>query len=254
MANQKQSVSPLSRELTGDMPEGSPQFDPDHKAAADTPAGETPPGGPASSPGEGKAAGSGKKSKGEIDPDQWSHLKDKFGFKFDPALHEVKKDNTPKLSKNGLLCRKPGRTKTKTRSRVFTGPQPAGEGAAAPEAMPGTEAHHYAAAGNAMAQTIFAIGVALGGEEWQPAKNEALGLNESDQMAAAWADYFRAKGVVDIPPGMAVGIACASYALPRLAMPKTRGRLGRLVDWFKRRKGKRREEVPAGDKGEKETA
>ncbi|HHJ14267.1 MAG TPA: hypothetical protein ENJ79_07800 [Gammaproteobacteria bacterium] len=236
MMNQSASVTDLGRELAGDMPEGSPHLRESGEAGGPV-SGEPKAGGkpePDAKP-DGKGAG----DENSI-PEKYRHLRDKFGFAFDPELHETKKNGEPKLSKNGLLCRRPGPRKKASKSYVFRGaPQEPTAGPA-----PGTEAAHYAAAGRAMAETIFGIGQAFFGSEWAPRVDEAMGLDERAQMSDAWAQYFRAKGVVDIPPGIAVSVAMASYALPRLATEQTKGRLRRMVEWAK---GRRK----AGDKPSK---
>lgn len=238
---QNKSVSNLAKQLTGDMPEGSAHMNPDNQKETDKqPAQEA--AGDSTAPGKGQK---GEKGKGGIDPKQYSHLKDKNGFSFDPEIHETKKDGTPKLSKNNILCRRPGRRAGASKSRVFAGPQKPEDKA---EVLPGSENAHYEAAGRAMAQTVFGVGVMLFGEEWRPMRQEQVGLDEAAQMQDAWADYFRARGVVDVPPGVAVGIAMVSYALPRFGMPKTRSRLGALVDRWKGRKRRK----PAPETNDKE--
>lgn len=240
--NQNDTVSILGKQLAGDMPQGSDHLNPANRTKTDSqPAPGT--GADSAAPETGPK---GEKGKAGVNPKQYSHLKDKNGFSFDPDIHETKKDGTPKLSKNGVLCRRPGRRAGASKSRVFTGPQP-GEQA---EILPGTESAHYDAAGRAMAQTIFAAGAALFGEEWQPQRVESVGLDEDAQMQSAWADYFRARGVVDVPPGVAVGIAMVSYALPRLSMPKTRNRIKGLIAKFRGRKQKK--EKPDSEQNSKE--
>ena len=238
--NPNKTVSKIGRELAGDMPQGSEHLkgpEPDSGAA---PGGEQKP-----EPNKSKA-GSAKKP--EIDLKKYAHLKDKHGFAFDPKVHKTKAGGEPVIGKNNLLCRRPGRRPAESKSFVFQG-APA-EGAPGEQPGPGTEAAHYAAAGQAMSATIFAVGQMLGGRDWAPKAVPEMGLDESAQMADAWAAYFRAKGVVDIPPGMAVSIACASYALPRFTLPSTQTRLGKLRDWWKNRKDKKPDKPPKQDKQE----
>lgn len=85
------------------------------------------------------------------------------------------------------------------------------------------------AAGVACAHTMFVMGQALGGVEWAPRQNAEM--NEVSMMEKAWGDYFVAKNLTDFPPGLALSIACASYALPRFTMPVTRSRMVRLKSW-----------------------
>ncbi len=233
MGNRKETVSQLKKELTAEMPGGSPQFSPENRektapqnnhvdAKPATAAGAV---GQDNQPKEGKPA-----AKGDIDPKQFAHLKDKAGFAFDPEKHEIKKDGTPKLSKNGLLCRKPGRQK-KPQSRVFPGAQPLPEQTAEP--LPGTETAHYQAVGAFAASMLFNAGMMIDADEWQPAEHERAMLTD------AFANYARAQGVEDIPPGLALVIAVGSYVGPRMVKQKTRGKLGRFIDKWKNRKQKK---------------
>ena len=76
------------------------------------------------------------------------------------------------------------------------------------------------------------LGIVAGGAEWQPRVDNSIGLNEAETMTKAWRDYYAAKGIRDIPPGVALTIALAAYTLPRAMMPQTQSRLQRLKNWF----------------------
>lgn len=88
-------------------------------------------------------------------------------------------------------------------------------------------------AGKAAAHAMFMMGVAIGGEEWQPVVNPEVGINEPEMLTGAFADYFEAKGVEDFPPGVALTMAVLSYAAPRFQQPKTKTRFGLLKAWLK---------------------
>lgn len=251
--NQPASVSRLAADLTGEMPAGSPQHKPDTppqeggagpaEQGAAPPATSVPPAGAGKSkPGK---AGKGGKSKEKRDPAEFAHLRDKHGFAFDPAVHKTKPDGSPLLTSDNRLWRKSGVRPKQSKSFVGAGPIPPGAPGAAPDAQPapGTEAAHYQASGQVMAETLTGVCAMLGGEDWHAAEHEKAAL------ANAWGNYFRSKGLTDIPPGVAVLIATGGYLLPRLSKPTTRGKLARLVQRFRDRKRKAAPTVSANEQG-----
>lgn len=139
---------------------------------------------------------------------------DRDGRQFDPSLHCVDADGSPKLTARGFLRLKRQSNK------------------AMQNAESQTLAPTYQAAA-VMAGTIFALGVSIGGDEWSPKIDKSLGINEQEQMIEAWRKYFEAKGIQELPPWLEVAVVMGGYVLPRLAAPKTRSRLGNLGLWLK---------------------
>lgn len=151
--------------------------------------------------------------------------RDANGEAFNPAIH------SGSLLKNGTWRRKKsagpntsaragtiGRGK---RSNATVGDAPA---------QPDNSAEVSArAAGIAAAGAVLMIGVAVGGEEWQPRKDP---IDEREMLTGAFGDYFVAKGVTDFPPGVALFLALSMYAAPRFTMPQTRTRMQRFKDWI----------------------
>lgn len=84
------------------------------------------------------------------------------------------------------------------------------------------------------------MGQVVGGEEWAPMHNKAIGLDERAMMHTAFGDYFVASGKTDIPPGAALTFCVLAYAAPRFAMPKTQTRFQKvksaIVTWWVNRK------------------
>lgn len=150
--------------------------------------------------------------------DEYRGRVDAEGTAFDPAIHATDDAGRPKKTKTGKWSKKRGR-----KSRTGYSQKQAGKTSADIEAEQ---------AGLATAQVIFTMGVAIGGEEWQPVIDDSTGVNEPHQMAQAWAEYYKATGITNMPPWLTVVIACGSYAMPRLAMPKTQTRLQRLRGWI----------------------
>jgi len=175
---------------------------------------------------------------------QFSHLKDRDGNGFDPAVHKTNKNGEPTLSPKGLLIKKPGRKP----GQQYAGQQKshvAGGGAqSAPIADKDQVAKMQArASGTMAANLVLQIGIVAGGQEWQPRRDEQSGLDEKVMLESAFADYFEATGKTDIPPGMALTVAVGAYALPRFTMPQTQTRLQKaktaIKQWWVNRKLKK---------------
>lgn len=238
MDNRPATVKQLGNQLAGGMPAGSDHLKDTPTAEAGSKTGADEPNPAGSQPAPGKKSG---KSKAEpVNPADYAHLKDKNGFAFDPDIHKTKLDGTPKLTKGNQLWLKSGKRINNSKSFIKRGAaQPGAQPGSETDAPgPGTEAAHYEASGRVMAETIFSLGQMFFGPEWAP-QQVAGQIDERGQMSTAWAEYFRAKGLSDIPPGMAIAIAMGSYTLPRLAMPTTKSRFTRLGAWFKNRKKKK---------------
>jgi hypothetical protein len=155
------------------------------------------------------------------------------GTIFDPAIHAVDDDGKPKKTLLGKFAKKRARDKgvknsgTPAVSRLGTGKpaQSADDKKAAQEA----EARN---AGAIAAGAMFTFGMLIGGEEWQPIKDHTTGTDEAAMMAKAFGDYFAAKGMTDIPPGVALCIAIGGYIVPRCFMPKTQTRFQKIKNWI----------------------
>lgn len=190
---------------------------------------------------------------------RWSHIRGTDGLTFDPAVHQVKKDGSPVLSSKGNCVRKRGTGRVSrtgvvtprggTSARVSSPKQSVVGGAPVGTRSTGDQPQQAAViaartAGVAAANALISLGVGLGGEEWSPRSDKKQGLEERDMLESAFGDYFVAKGMEDIPPGIALIIGIGCYALPRFTMPKTQTRLsklkGKLASWWVRRRDKKR--------------
>ena len=174
--------------------------------------------------------------KEKAEKEEFAHLRDKNDKPFDPTRHQTKKDGTPSVSKLGKLILKPGRKKADSAIGSALG----GIGApATPEQKQSVSAR---AGGKAAANLLITIGIAAGGDEWQPTKDPSIGLDEQLMLETAFGDYFEATGRGDLPPGVALLTAIGFYALPRFRQPKTQSRINRLVShikkWWAKRKMK----------------
>lgn len=147
-------------------------------------------------------------------------LRDTAGNIFDPSIHDANPDGTPKLKANGRFAKKRGR-------------KPGSPGNATSPDPTASRRQASLQAGRATAEAIFALGQAIGGDEWRPIIAVEQGINEPQQMIEAWASYYQATGKTDVPPWVIVAIACGAYALPRTRLPKTQSRIKSFWGWLR---------------------
>lgn len=171
---------------------------------------------------------------------------DGAGVPFDPAIHVTGADGKGVTTVRGTWALKRGRKATNAgNAQSVTKSTLGGPAAVTPQQMTqqaqqaATDAKSRAA-GVAAAELLFAVGQMIGGEEWSPMQNKALGLDERPVMHSAFGDYFVATGTTDIPPGAALTFCIIAYIAPRFAMPKTQTRFGKIkgaiAQWWVNRK------------------
>jgi len=149
--------------------------------------------------------------------------RDPQGNSFDPAKHQSNSDGTPKLSpKTGRLMK-------------LRKPRAARSSVAQPDAplQGGGEAVQTRMAATATIESIGMLGRMLGGEEWAFVRSVEHGIDEKASGIDAFDQYYTAKGVTDIPPGVIIAIWALSYIGPRLAMPTTKSRMQLGWAWVK---------------------
>jgi hypothetical protein len=166
--------------------------------------------------------------------DTIAKLVDKNGEGPDPEKHVFNDDGTPKINADGTLKLKRGRKKGSTVQPKSTIGNTSNIGSSKP-AVGNISAR---VGGVAAANLVIAIGCSIDFEEWQPQPGE------KESLESAFADYFEAKGLEDIPPGWALCVALGAYALPKFTRPKTQSKLSGITRWigekwykFKNRKG-----------------
>lgn len=179
------------------------------------------------------------KNEAESAKAEYAHLRDADGNPFDPDIHVTQADGSPSLTKRGKLRKRPGRKAgqssgtTASASRLKTP-----EGGTAEVTM--RQRQQARMSGAAAANALIMLGVTVGGDEWQPIANRAEGIDEREQLQIAFGDYFEAKGMNDIPPGVALSIAVVAYAAPRFTMPKTQSKFQRFREnvaaWIAKRR------------------
>lgn len=144
---------------------------------------------------------------------------DAKGTPFDPAKHV-----RAKHSRTG--CWMPRRQPAAGRAESAAPASGSFVAPDAPAAPPPAPADQFEAAGAAATAALIAVGVTAFGDEWIPRKGEP------ENLQGAFAAYFRAKGVADVPPGLALAIAVLGYAGPRFTQPETLTRLQKFKLWL----------------------
>jgi len=162
---------------------------------------------------------------------EYDHLKDTDGFSFDPTKHKTNKSGEPTVTKLGKLIKKAAKKAQtgETKKKSFVGnndPIPQSE-----DQIAKLQAR---ASGTVAANLLMTMGIAFGGDEWQPRSDPNSGLNEKSMLENAMSDYFEATGKTDLPPSMVLVVAVGAYALPRFTMPKTQSRLSTLKNGIKK--------------------
>jgi len=124
---------------------------------------------------------------------------------FDPLLHAVNPDGSPKRKVDGSYAMKRGRK---------SGAVPTTNSAPAQSAQ--TPTINVDEASRQACNMLVNGAVLLMGEQWAPVdKDEAKGLQTS------FKNYFEARGVPNVPPEVGLVVAVLAYSLPRITHEKT---------------------------------
>jgi len=147
---------------------------------------------------------------------------DRLGNKFDPALHEVNSNGSPRINRDGYLAGKPGRPgKFKQAHASRQEPPPADHAQIQPQVQPDQEAADRKATAAFFTLMFISGSVGLFGEEWLPTK----GMNEQEMLINKCDDWLKSMGISDLPPGLALVAAVGAYAAPRVFKPNTQTRM-----------------------------
>ena len=145
---------------------------------------------------------------------------------FDPLLHAVNPDGTPKRKVDGSYAMKRGRKSGVPQSPSSAAPAVASQATITPDE-----------AARQSCNMIINGAVLMFGEQWEPRdKDEAKGLQIS------FKNYFEARGVPNVPPEVGLIVAVLAYSLPRITHEKTVSRFQtiklRAFEIFKAVRGK----------------
>lgn len=127
---------------------------------------------------------------------------------FDPLVHAVNPDGSPKRKVDGSYAMKRGRK---------SGALPSPSSTTSPAAQVAqTPTINVDEASRQSCNMLINGAVLLFGEQWAPQdKEEAKGLQIS------FKNYFEARGVPNVPPEVGLVVAVLAYSLPRLTHEKT---------------------------------
>ena len=158
---------------------------------------------------------------------------------FDPAVHSVNPDGTPRLRVDGSYARKRGKGGRKSgdgengdslfsTDTISPGPM-VGATAQGPSPTP-TATTTAPQMNSAQAATMLVVACTtvmckLVGPEWAAEKPEQKALADATKI------YLDSKGGLNVTPEMGLFIAISMYAVPRLAHENTRSKFGKVVDW-----------------------
>ena len=145
---------------------------------------------------------------------------------FDPAIHAVNADGTPKRKSNGDYALKRGKKPGQSSLPKPGAPVSAGEPVTQNSAPAVTVSSEQAA--KMAANCIINLTVAICGEEvGKPeSKEEAEGLKN------CFKDYFDVRGVPDVPPELGLVIGLFGYMGHRLTNEKALSRIDKLKIQF----------------------
>lgn len=150
---------------------------------------------------------------------------------FDPAVHAVNPDGTPRKKSDGGFAMKRGRkpgTVTSAPGATPAQPRPDTGPAKSPKA-----ARQSGVITNAMAAKYIFASATTGlaqvlGPEWLPESQE-----EADGMRGVIKDYFDAHGQVQISPETMLALSVIGYSVPRVQHENTRTKIVRAFGWVK---------------------
>lgn len=167
---------------------------------------------------------------------------DATGRPWNPLYHEDPK----RLNRDGFIAlRRGGASKAKAGD-----PRPPLKSVAKTEAATPSATLDQSAQIETSATTcagLFFVGcVAIGGEDLAPNEKE----NEKEIIKGYFADYFRAKGVIDIPPGIALAAGLGMYVATKWNRPtfaKRRATLWEKIGrWWNDFRWRRKNSAPRG--------
>src|SRR5271163_1870457 len=163
---------------------------------------------------------------------------DALGIPWDPTQHATGKDGKGVRTDKGAWRKRRGVTgsasylgkgsKTQTKT-----PDPAEVEALNKQTLE----KQNRMAGMMAAAMLINVSTAIGGDEFQARRIKIPGTDatydEREFLSQAFGDYFVAKQITDLPPGMVLVSALSMYYLPRFREPKVRERGGKIGAWFK---------------------
>lgn len=138
---------------------------------------------------------------------------DREGRSFNSEIHEADEMGNPVIGKDGYLNLKRGRKK----------------GGSSPLDNPETRGTFLAAQTSAL--LFVNIGVGIFGNDWSPEKTDKY--DEQEHLINSFFEYYKYKGITDIPPDIAFYAAIGGYAFKRMSKEEPRKRMGVILSALK---------------------
>lgn len=149
---------------------------------------------------------------------------------FDPAIHAVNEDGTPKRKASGAYALKRGR-KAGTSAASALPPKNAAANPAVGE--PGSQSEPVTInpdeAARQSANLVINASVWILGEEIGKPQDKS----EAEGLKLSFKNYYEARGVPNIPPEIGLFLAIGSYIGPRMMHEKSRSKMEMIGIWFK---------------------
>lgn len=163
------------------------------------------------------------------------------GRPFDPAIHVSDSLGNPVLGDRNKLKIKPsakGGRPPKVQSIVGAAKPSKADPVQAPgPAAPEVDEAKLKASAAVLTGGFFTIAQILGGPDFKPEYiDEAQTINERALLESSVADYLRATGATDIPPGIALAIVAGSIVASRATRPTVQARFAKMVGHFRKSK------------------
>jgi hypothetical protein len=163
------------------------------------------------------------------------------GRPFDPALHAVDSTGAPIVGdRNRLKMRQQvGSSKgrpVRVKSVVGKPAEAASDAEPAASSPAGVEVDEskLKAAAAVLTGGFFTVAQILGGDDFKPESiDEAGTISERALLESSVADYLRATGSTDIPPGIALAIVAGSIIAKRAPRPAVQARFAKMVGHFR---------------------
>lgn len=159
---------------------------------------------------------------------------DERGRRFDPELHKAGPDGKPLINSKGYITMKRGGAAQKAAKGQSFAKVPE------PGAVPQSQKKAAAAVeldakidstAEVSAYMVITAAQMIGGEEFKPESGEA------DAMKSAFANYYRVRGIVDMPPELILAVSLGGYVLPRWNKPIFKKKREGWWTWVKSRFG-----------------
>lgn len=142
---------------------------------------------------------------------------------FDPSVHAVDEAGNPRKNLDGTFSRKRGR-------------KPGSKNSASTPVMvaPINEMACEQAAKDTVGLMVF-VAITIGGEAFVPGTS-ITGENENEMLTRSFSTYYKAAGIISMPPWLTLLTGIGMYVAPRVNDPRVKARFAAMRDKIMGRK------------------